>query len=155
MTQLHTRVLVDGTWYGPGPVPDEVAARITNPNVWGGKPPAAGGLVHDDQALVAELDVLRLRAEAAEQRADAAEAEVARLTAELEHLQGASDQSATEADWRDETPVATTSIPEPPRGGPGSGERVWREFLAGQGIEAPATASREDLHSLWDQRKPS
>lgn len=41
MANLNTHVNVDGTWYGPGSdVPDEVAARITNPKVWEGDPPA-------------------------------------------------------------------------------------------------------------------
>ncbi len=34
--RLNTRVEVDGTWYGPdtGDVPDDVAAKITNPKLW-------------------------------------------------------------------------------------------------------------------------
>lgn len=35
--KLTAHVHVDNTWYGPGdPVPDEVAARITNPDAWDG-----------------------------------------------------------------------------------------------------------------------
>jgi hypothetical protein len=35
MAALTTFVHVDGTWYGPGRnVPDDVAAKITNPRVW-------------------------------------------------------------------------------------------------------------------------
>lgn len=46
MARLSIHVNVDGTWYGPeSEVPDEVAARITNPKVWVGEPAAepAGG----------------------------------------------------------------------------------------------------------------
>ena len=40
--RLNTHV--DGVVYGPdSEVPDDVAARITNPDVWDGDPPAAGG----------------------------------------------------------------------------------------------------------------
>lgn len=49
---------------------------------------------------------------------------------------------------------AASSVGEPPRGGPGSGEKAWREFLTAQGVNVPEGASREDLHALWDQRKP-
>lgn len=37
MATLNTHVNVDGTWYGPGEVPEDVAARITNPKVWDGE----------------------------------------------------------------------------------------------------------------------
>lgn len=41
--RLASRVQVDGKWYGPNDaVPDDVAARITNPRAWeGGKAPSA------------------------------------------------------------------------------------------------------------------
>lgn len=40
--KLTAHVHVDGTWYRPGDTPpDDVAARITNPDVWDG--PAASG----------------------------------------------------------------------------------------------------------------
>ena len=40
--KLNSRVVVAGRWYGPGDeIPDDVAARITNPKVWeGGVAPA-------------------------------------------------------------------------------------------------------------------
>lgn len=39
--KLKVHVHVDGTAYGPGDhVPDHVAARITNPDVWDGDPPS-------------------------------------------------------------------------------------------------------------------
>ncbi len=31
---LARRVSVGGQWYGPGPVPDDIAAKITNPKAW-------------------------------------------------------------------------------------------------------------------------
>ncbi|MGB3443885.1 MAG: hypothetical protein WBA97_34540 [Actinophytocola sp.] len=41
MAKLNTNVNVDGVWYGPdSDVPDAVAARISNPKVWDGAPPA-------------------------------------------------------------------------------------------------------------------
>lgn len=40
----------------------------------------------------------------------------------------------------------------PPRSGPGSGVQVWREFLARQGIDAPADATKPALIGLWDSR---
>lgn len=40
----------------------------------------------------------------------------------------------------------------PPRSGKGSEVAVWREFLAKQGIEAPADATKAVLIGLWDSR---
>ncbi len=31
---LSRRVSVGGRWYGPGPVPDDIADKITNPKAW-------------------------------------------------------------------------------------------------------------------------
>lgn len=31
---LARRVSVGGKWYGPGPVPEDIAAKITNPKAW-------------------------------------------------------------------------------------------------------------------------
>jgi hypothetical protein len=40
MAKLNTTVHVDGVAYGPGKdIPAEVAAQITNPDVWDGDPP--------------------------------------------------------------------------------------------------------------------
>lgn len=39
MSKLNTHVFVEGTWYRPGEIPDDIAAKITNPKVWDGDPP--------------------------------------------------------------------------------------------------------------------
>ena len=42
---------------------------------------------------------------------------------------------------------------EPPRGGSGSGEEVWRKYADRLGLEVPADASRDDIVALVDAHK--
>lgn len=40
MAKLNTHIHIDGQWYGPNDtLPEDVAARITNPDVWDGDAP--------------------------------------------------------------------------------------------------------------------
>lgn len=49
MAKLNTNVNVDGVWYGPdSDLPDDVAARITNPKVWSERPAQTGEATSGD-----------------------------------------------------------------------------------------------------------
>ncbi len=57
---------------------------------------------------------------------------------------------ATAAAARAELSATVTVVP--PRTGKGATVPVWREFLAKQGIHAPADANKATLIGLWDSR---
>lgn len=48
---------------------------------------------------------------------------------------------------------AAKPAPEPPRGGPGSGEDVWRQYATDLGIQVPEGADRNAVIALVDARK--
>jgi hypothetical protein len=70
VAKLRTTVHIDGQAYGPGEVPDEVAARISNPNVWDGEAPAVAGSQVPEQPM---SPVLTGRQVAAATTADSAD----------------------------------------------------------------------------------
>jgi hypothetical protein len=65
MSKLNTFVSVDGTWYGPdSDVPDEVAAKITNPKAWAEAPSAPEEDADDHGDPAGGTDVARPRGNA-------------------------------------------------------------------------------------------
>lgn len=129
MAKLSTYVHVDGKMYGPGDdVPDGVAAMISNPDVWDGKPPpgAGSGVKAQPMSPVVTSDAAKVTAER-----DAALAEIAALKAGG----GTSDGSDGGV---------------PPRGGAGSGKDAWSAYAASKGVDVDAEASRDDIIAALD-----
>lgn len=128
MSKLNTFVTVhqDGEPHTFGPddeVPSWAEKSITNPNVW------------------AEAPKSKDKSEKSGKSKDKAATTEALATGSPEGETGA---PATSDD---------ASNGEPPRAGAGSGLDAWKAFAAGQGIEVPDDAKREDIFALVDASK--
>lgn len=126
--KLRTTVHVDGKAYGPGEVPSEIAARISNPNVWDGDVPVDAGSDVPEQALSPILTGASSAPTASEELAKVAAERDAAL-AELAALKS----GQTSADGA-----------PPPKGGPGSGREAWAAYATGK-VEVSAEMSRDDI----------
>lgn len=156
--KLTTYVWVDDVRYGPDKQPSAAAAKkITNPDVW-----ADDG--QDDGDGVSELDVRKAEGMSFGLPDQRTNVEIERVQDDGQD-DGQDDETvpepvtespASEGDSDQDASASAGTVEaaqEPPRGGPGSGEKAWRAFLTGQGVEVPDEASREDLIALWDKRR--
>ena len=166
MRKLAKRVFVDGQWWGPGPVPDEVAEKIRNPKVWASDDESAGGGEPTDGDGAREKAGTRSGARLArtvhvdgrpygpgDQIPDEVAARIRNpraweggvLPPEATGAPGGSGGQVDPEEPVEEDSGEAGRVAAPPRTGRGSGINAWRDFAAAHSVNVPENASREDI----------
>ena len=145
--ELIAVVVTGGVVYGPGyknPPPDDVAATITNPSVW--------GEASDVDVPAADRPVL---VEPVEHPHDVPlvpgaepDSEPGEAPAEPHTPEPAVDTPAAPAE-----PVKVDEDEVPPRSGKGSGLTAWKAFADAHGVSYPEDASRDDIILACEEAK--